>query len=73
MSRIAAIGEGTRVAGYALSGADVHAVSDPDEVRSAWARLPDDVGLVILTPDARSALGPRLSERSHLLWTVMPD
>ena len=73
MSRVAAIGEEARVAGYALSGADVHAASEASEIHSAWARLPEDVGLLILTPAAHAELEPLLAERSQLLWVVTPD
>lgn len=73
MSRVAAIGEETRVAGYALSGAEVYAASGADELRSAWTRLPRDVELLILTSAARAALGPLLAERPQLLWAVAPD
>jgi vacuolar-type H+-ATPase subunit F/Vma7 len=73
MSRVAAIGEPTRLAGYALSGADVHAASGVDELRAAWTGLPRDVGLLILTSAAHAVLEPRLAERPQLLWAVTPD
>jgi hypothetical protein len=73
VSRVAAIGEETRLAGYALSGAEVHAASGADEVRAAWTRLPGDVGLLILTSAAHATLGPWLAERPQLLWAVTPD
>ncbi len=73
MSRVAAIGDPARLGGYALAGADVHAASDAVEVRSAWERLPADVGLLILTPEARAALGSLLAARSRLLWAVTRD
>ena len=73
MSGIAAIGEEARLAGYALAGAAVHPASDADQVRSAWARLPDDVALLVLTDASRAALGTLLGERPRLLWAVIPD
>lgn len=73
MSRVAAIGERVRVGGYDLAGVDVHAASGASEVRSAWAALPADVGLLILTPAAHAALGALLAERSQLVWAVTPD
>jgi hypothetical protein len=73
VSRVAAIGEETRLAGYALSGADVHAASSADEARAAWTRLPRDVALLVLTSRAHAALEPQLAERPRLLWAVIPD
>ena len=73
MSRVAAIGEGSRLGGYALAGAGVHAASGAEEIRAAWARLPPDVGLLILTGAAHAELEPRLGERPELLWAVTPD
>jgi vacuolar-type H+-ATPase subunit F/Vma7 len=73
MSRVAAIGDESRLAGYALSGASVHGASCAQEVRGAWARLPPDVGLLILTSEAHAELGRRLAERPRLLWAVTPD
>jgi hypothetical protein len=73
VSRVAAIGEAQRLAGYALAGADVRPAADADGVRAEWAALAEDVGLLILTPAARRALGRRLSERPRLIWAVVPD
>ncbi len=56
MGGIAAIGEALRVQGLGLAGVLVLPGNDPDEVRSSWAELPEDVVLVILTPSAASAL-----------------
>ena len=73
MSRVAAIGEETRLAGYALAGVDIYAASGADQYRAAWTRLPGDVGLVVLTSAARAALGSQLAGRPQLLWVVTPD
>ena len=69
--RIAAIGERERVHGLVFAGVDVAAADDPAAVRAAWRGLPDDVGLVILTPAARAALG--VSEEEERLWLVLPE
>jgi vacuolar-type H+-ATPase subunit F/Vma7 len=73
MSLIAAIGDDARLAGYALSGVQVHAAGDDGAVREAWERLPDEVGCVLLTAAARAALGSRVDERAGLVWAVVPD
>jgi vacuolar-type H+-ATPase subunit F/Vma7 len=56
MSRVAVIGEETRVQGFALAGALVCPATEPDSVRAAWAGLADDIAVVVLTPAAAEAL-----------------
>jgi hypothetical protein len=69
MSRVAVIGEGVRVQGFALGGALVLAAEDPAAVRAAWRTLPGDVAVVVLTPRAADALrhvtGPAGAGLSH--------
>jgi vacuolar-type H+-ATPase subunit F/Vma7 len=73
MSTIAAIGERERVRGFALAGVHVVAAEDPELARAAWRGLPDDVGLVILTPTAHAALARETGvSRDDRLWVVMP-
>lgn len=72
MSRAAVIGEPARTAGFALAGALVYPAETPDEARAAWAGLPADVAVVILTPRAASWLGPVPRSRRDLLLAVMP-
>jgi vacuolar-type H+-ATPase subunit F/Vma7 len=71
MSRIVALGAAARVAGYVLAGVTV-LETDEDGPLAAWDRLPDDTGLVVLTPDAADALAERLTHDDRLLWTVLP-
>jgi vacuolar-type H+-ATPase subunit F/Vma7 len=73
MSRVAAIGEETRVAGYAMAGVHVLAAEDADGACAAWDALPGEVGCVLLTPSARAALEERLAERSDVIWVAMSD
>ena len=70
MSRIAALGQWTELAGYALVGVDVVDVSDPEAVRRAWDGLRDDVAVVLLTAEARRSLPDPLLPR-HRLWAVV--
>lgn len=73
MGRIAAIGTGSRVQGFALAGALAVAAETPDDVRNAWAALGGDVVLVILTPSAAEALADRIDDPSSTrLTAVMP-
>lgn len=57
MGTVAVIGEETRVRGFGLAGAVVLVADTPAAARAAWAALPRDVSLAILTPAAASALG----------------
>ena len=72
MSRIVVIGERQAVAGYRLAGADVVEAEDAEAARAAWAALPDDTGLVLVTASARGALGDRPDGR-RLLLAVIPS
>ncbi|MFR0354637.1 hypothetical protein [Streptomyces sediminimaris] len=72
MTHVAAIGERRRVIGLATAGVVVLPAEDPEAVRAAWRGLPADVGLVILTPAAATALGPGPLEAREPLTAVMP-
>jgi vacuolar-type H+-ATPase subunit F/Vma7 len=70
MSRIAVIGEPSRVVGFALAGAEVCPADGPEAVRAAWTGLAADVAVVVLTPAASDALGDAPAGRR--LTGVMP-
>ncbi len=72
MGRVAVIGEGTAVAGYALAGALVVPAEDAEAVRSAWEHLPDDVDVVVLTAAAGRILGPDCDTTRPPFAVVMP-
>jgi len=71
VGRVAVIGEGHRAQGWVLGGALVLPAVGPEAVRSAWAALPGDVEVVILTQAAAVALG-EVPERARRLRVVMP-
>jgi vacuolar-type H+-ATPase subunit F/Vma7 len=73
MARVAAIGEGMRVAGYALGGAVVLTAETDEEVRAAWDSLPADVAVVILTTRAARAVGPGCRGSVEPLAVVLPS
>jgi vacuolar-type H+-ATPase subunit F/Vma7 len=74
MSEIVAIGEGERLRGFALAGVSVAAAADPAGARAAWAALPADVALVILTRAAHAALAAdELARAGQRLWVVLPQ
>lgn len=72
MSRVVVMGEAARVTGFLLAGATVVA-TDEVGADAAWQGLPDDVGLLVLTPAVADALAGRLPHRGRLLWTVLPS
>jgi vacuolar-type H+-ATPase subunit F/Vma7 len=72
MSAVAAIGEYERIAGFAFAGVQVCAADDPDAARAAWAALPNEVALLILTPAAHDALRELLDEHGRPLCAVLP-
>lgn len=71
MSRIVVIGEPHVVAGYRLAGADVVEAGDDAAARAAWEALPEDTGLVLLTPRAQAAL-EGAPDRRRVLVAVIP-
>ncbi|MGZ8437163.1 MAG: hypothetical protein ACXWXR_01320 [Candidatus Limnocylindrales bacterium] len=72
MNRVVVLGEPGRVGGFRLAGVTVIDADGPDEVGRAWAALPTDTTLLILTPKAAEVVGARLPERARLTWVVMP-
>lgn len=71
MTSIIAIGDRTKLVGYALAGVDVKDATNPDEVRGAWLGIADDVKLVLLTSEARQSL-PNPLGRQDVLVTILP-
>jgi hypothetical protein len=69
MGRVAAIGRTVRIQGLALAGVLVLPGEDAAQVQGSWAALPEDVAVVILTPEAAAALG---TGRPGPLTVVMP-
>jgi len=73
VSVVVAIGEARRVAGFALAGVDVRTAESAQAVQDEWEGLARDVGLVILTPEAATALEERRSEREDIVWVSLPE
>ncbi len=69
---VAAIGDSDDLDGFRLVGVTVTAVQTPSAALAAWDALSERVGLVILSPSAASALGPRLSERPEVMTVTTP-
>ncbi len=63
------LGESPRVDAWVLAGALVVPVAGDDDTRQAWASLPDDVEVVVLTPEAAAVLAERAEDR---LSVVLP-
>lgn len=72
MAHVAVLGEVSRVSAWALAGAALLPAEDPDQVRAAWAGLPPDVAVVLLTPAAATALADALCEPVGPMTVVLP-
>jgi vacuolar-type H+-ATPase subunit F/Vma7 len=72
MSRIAALGERSRIQGYSIAGVEVMPAGTADAAVAAWRTLPSHVAVLILTPQAAAALAGRMSERPDVLVAVLP-
>jgi vacuolar-type H+-ATPase subunit F/Vma7 len=69
---VVAIGADGDLAGLALAGVQVVSARTPDQVLAAWRALGDEVGLVVLSPDAADVLDDVLHERPVTLTVVIP-
>ena len=72
MGRAAALGEDARIAGFALAGVPTLVAETAEDVRRAWAELPADVVLVLLTPAAAAALDDLPLGHVRRLTAVLP-
>ncbi|GIJ06690.1 hypothetical protein [Spirilliplanes yamanashiensis] len=68
---MAIIGDPVLIRGWALAGVLPLPAADAAAARAAWAALPADVGLVVLTPHAAAAL-ERGPDRPAVLRAVLP-
>jgi vacuolar-type H+-ATPase subunit F/Vma7 len=73
MSRVAAIGRPSEVAGFGLAGALVVPARTEAGTRDGWAGLPDDVEVVVLTAEASRVLGDATTRPDAPLTVVMPE
>jgi vacuolar-type H+-ATPase subunit F/Vma7 len=72
MGSVVALGESHGLEGFALVGVEVRRVAGPDDVRSVWEHLDDQVSLVILSQAAADVLAERLADRPDVLTAVLP-
>ena len=72
MSRVAVVGEGVRVQGFALAGALVFAAEDAAGARAAWRSLPPDVAVAVLTPRAAGWLRDQLQGPGRTILVAHP-
>jgi vacuolar-type H+-ATPase subunit F/Vma7 len=70
---VVALGEHALLKGYPLAGAVLAAAETQDDVRRAWAAMPETVGVVILTPSAAEALGVARTDLSSPMSVVLPS
>ena len=72
-SIVAALGAPGMLAGYELAGARLVPARSPEEVRRAWAELPADTAVVILTPAAAAVLAEALDDPASPLTVALPS
>ena len=71
MARAAAIGAELEIEGYALAGVLVCPADSQSEAAAAWAALPADTALVIMTETAAGWLAAALARRPDIVTVVM--
>ena len=69
---VAALGEQALLQGFRLAGASILAAETDDDVRAAWAAMPRNAKVVILTPRAAGALAAVLADPQSPLTVVLP-
>jgi vacuolar-type H+-ATPase subunit F/Vma7 len=72
VSRVVAIGEESRIQGFALAGVTTCPTERKQETCAAWRALSDETAVVILTPSAADHLAGQLDRRPDVLTVVMP-
>jgi vacuolar-type H+-ATPase subunit F/Vma7 len=70
---VVVLGEHALVKGYPLAGAALAAAETQEDVRRAWAAMPETVGVVILTPSAAEALGAARTDLSSPMSVILPS
>ena len=71
MGLVLALGPSVQMAGWALAGVEVRTVSSPAQLAAATADLPDDLAVVVTTPELSAALRARPLPPTVLL-AVLP-
>jgi len=69
-NKIVVLGESVVVDGFALAGAVVVHAGDPDAVRKAWATLPTDTAVVVLSAAAAAVLDTAADARNDGILTI---
>jgi vacuolar-type H+-ATPase subunit F/Vma7 len=72
---VAVIGAPSRVAGFALAGAQIYPAEDDGRAVAAWRSLPDTVAVIIFTEAAAAAVeaaGADLGAVTSPLTVVLP-
>ena len=72
MRRIVVLGDPGRVRGFRLAGATVIDAVGARGIERAWASLPDDTAVLVVTADVATVLADRFDERPRVTWAVMP-
>jgi vacuolar-type H+-ATPase subunit F/Vma7 len=72
VGRVAVLGGQPQVQGFALAGALVLVADSVEAAQAAWAGLPSDVTVVVLTPAAAAAVGAAALRPEPPFVVVMP-
>ncbi len=70
---VVALGELSRLEGYALAGVELRAAETEDEALRQWGALDERVGVVFLTPRSADALGVRIDAVDAPMTVVLPE
>ncbi|GAB3899897.1 hypothetical protein GCM10029964_086480 [Kibdelosporangium lantanae] len=73
MGCLVVIGEPARVLGFALIGAVVLNVENPESARNAWHAMPADTEVVLLTSMAAQGLRDEITAPGAPLTAVMEE
>ena len=70
---VVALGELSRLEGYALAGVDLRTAETEDEALEQWSALDARVGVVFLTRRSAHALGARADAADAPMTVVLPE
>lgn len=70
---IVALGEQSLLESFTLAGVELHSAETDRAVREVWVQLPENTGMVILTPRAAAALGSVTDDPHSPMTVVLPS
>ena len=70
--RVVAIGNPEQLVGYALAGVEVIGCDTPEAALRAAETLSDDVGLVLIAPEASAVVKEALAQHAGVVSCLLP-